>query len=395
MVDKIIKFDIQLAVAATQAAGVQQMHTPQVLGQHQLTFYPSATPVAGSLAVYGRTIGANDWSLITTIDMTWGQQLFPFAGIFDRFKCVPTGFDAAKKYWVTITTANVGLFTSGVPALVTRSQIATGITATKDVTITRHLMIPQHQLQVDCVGAPAGSVAVFAKALNGALVPLGTVRLISGPRHILFRGYYSGLQFVPTGLGAASLNVTLLSVEDGILGPSLDMLMPMSTGRLLDGQALVYSAAQGRFRPKSFDGFYAHLHAAASQTIATATLTPVKWAVPVYDTLGFSLGAADGYTTITIPYGVSSVILKSNINWTANAVGYVQAFLYKNGAQNSIFAANLNTATVGPNNLIVSPVLSTVVGDTWSVEVEQSSGANLTITDVSFNGTWFSLEVVQ
>lgn len=241
------KYDIQLAVSATQAQGQKSAGMPQGLAQYHIAFAVSSVPAVGSLAIQGITQGASDWSLITTIDMTQGAQQIPFMGMFDRIRCVPTGFDAGKSYTVTVTTIDKGLYANGLDKSLTRSQIAAGITATKNVNINSHSLIPLHQLHVDCVGTPAGSVAVFGKPINGALVPLGSISLTSGPRHMLFRGLFDGLQFVPTGLAGAKLNFTLVSGEDGMMGPSLDMLMPSSTALLVDGATIIYSAAAQRF----------------------------------------------------------------------------------------------------------------------------------------------------
>lgn len=393
------KFDVQLAVGATQAGGTQEARSPEVLAQHHLAFMVSAVPAVGSLAVYGRTIGAKDFSLITTVDMTAGAQLIPFMGIFDKFRAVPTGFDAGKKYWLTVTTSESGMFGPSVPKLVTRNTIGSGLTASTNLSMKGHMLIPQHQLQLDCVGTAAGSVTVFAKPLNGGLVPLGTIAMASGPRHILFRGFFDEIQLVPTGLAGAKVNATLVSVEDGLVGPSLEMLMPMSTGQFLDGQAAVYSAAAGRFVPRKTlrrGALYILNVTAVVPTSVMTAANPLTWALAgqQYDTDG--IWAAGNPTRFTVPKGCTAVQLGGNCEWAASAVGARRLRVQKNGADfNGQGDDHSATQSVNGNirqNLYCGPV-DVVAGDYFELDVTQNTGGNLNVN--SGTNTWFLMRLTD
>lgn len=397
------KFDVQLAVGATQAGGTQEARSPEVLAQHHLAFMVSAVPAVGSLAVYGRTIGAKDFSLITTVDMTAGAQLIPFMGIFDKFRAVPTGFDAGKKYWLTVTTAERGLFGPSVPKLITRNTIGSGLTASANLPMKGHMLIPQHQLQLDCVGAAAGSVAVFAKPLNGGLVPLGTIAMASGPRHILFRGFFDEIQLVPTGLAGAKVNATLVSVEDGLVGPSMDMMMPMSTGQFLDGQAAVYSAAAGRFVLRKTLRRGALFILNASQSIPTAATlnaapTPLSWVAAGKQYDSDVIWALANPTRFTVPVGCTAVEIKGNVEWGANAVGGRRCRAWKNGADfNGQFDdEDLSIGAGGANNNrqngSCGPV-DVVAGDYFEFVVTQNTGGALNAN--SGTNTWFLMRLTD
>lgn len=137
------------------------------------------------------------------------------------------------------------------------------------------------------------------------------------------------------------------------------------------------------------------VYLSANQSIADDTLTAINWDSEEYDTDGFHESATNP-SRLTIPAGVSKVIVKAQIAWLENSTGKRLIYQTKNG---TTFAGRGNSfIPASPSYNTCHQVISTMVdvaeGDYFEVLVQQDSGGALDVR----NGkaySWFAIEVVE
>jgi hypothetical protein len=120
-----------------------------------------------------------------------------------------------------------------------------------------------------------------------------------------------------------------------------------------------------------------------AQNIVTATPTPATFTTLARDNYS-------GYSTATSTYTVpvaGTYVLNVLMHWAANATGARQALLKQNGT------ATVLISNATPNSGAVTTVLSgsvqCAVGDTLTIQLDQTSGGNLsTQVGSGFNSSW-------
>jgi hypothetical protein len=142
----------------------------------------------------------------------------------------------------------------------------------------------------------------------------------------------------------------------------------------------------------------------SAQSISNSTWTAIQYQSEVYDTSAiFDAGSP---TRLTVPSGVTKVVVKANTNWQGSASGQRQITIRKNGVSfgDSTSSAyqgqpNQGTGSAGSGNQnIASPVLSVTAGDYFECEVFQDSGGALNVAHSNTKAayvTWFSMEIVE
>ncbi len=105
---------------------------------------------------------------------------------------------------------------------------------------------------------------------------------------------------------------------------------------------------------------------------------------------------------MTVPAGVTKIRLRGQIGFEANATGYREIVVYKNGSANYSalrFRDNgLSTgASASPYLNLISPVYTVTAGDYFELMAYQNSGGALYAaggaTDLAAQ-TWFEMEIV-
>jgi hypothetical protein len=121
------------------------------------------------------------------------------------------------------------------------------------------------------------------------------------------------------------------------------------------------------------------------QTITTATPTLVSFTRETGDTDGY---IAVTSTTITVPSaaippGFTTVIMDVRFfaSWASNTTGIRRATLLVDGSDN--VSSNYSAATANTTDHIVSWFVFAAAGTEFELEVEQTSGGNLSLTNAS------------
>lgn len=132
-----------------------------------------------------------------------------------------------------------------------------------------------------------------------------------------------------------------------------------------------------------------------AQSVPDNTNAAVSWETEEYDTDSIHDNATNN-SRLTVPTGVTRVILRANIKWAANATGRRNTVILKNGLSFAGAPAVEQQAPTGPasvgQNLVSAPVLVTAT-DFFEVSVVQTSGGNLNIN--LGTESWFSMEVIE
>lgn len=161
-----------------------------------------------------------------------------------------------------------------------------------------------------------------------------------------------------------------------------------------DGQALVFEASSGKFKPgdvasgggggtKKYNvgiGPRTRLHRATTQTIPTVTWTAIQWDTEAEDAVNaFSAGFN---TRVTVPAGMKYARATGYVNWNSNVsgAGLIAAALRRNGVEiGSTGGSSLVTSRGG---LTQSPVnfatewFPVTAGDYYELFVIQNTGSN-------------------
>lgn len=132
----------------------------------------------------------------------------------------------------------------------------------------------------------------------------------------------------------------------------------------------------------------------AGQTLTTGTPTALAFSVEEYDDDNYHDNATFN-SRITIPAGVTRVILSAQVSFDANAVGYREVVITKNGGgfagQARPIANAVTTSTIRTRMMAETAPIIVSAGNFFEVVVEQTSGGNL---DVESGGslTWFAIQ---
>ena len=126
-----------------------------------------------------------------------------------------------------------------------------------------------------------------------------------------------------------------------------------------------------------------------SLSSGTGTIVPHQEASEDTDNF-WSAGAS---TRLTIPSGVTRVILSAGVRFNSSA-GLIDLHIYKNGAEfNGMPRTRLDTNAVIPWLSIKSCAIPVVAGDYFEVRVIRGGGSGSEIT--ADEGTWFAIEVIE
>jgi hypothetical protein len=123
------------------------------------------------------------------------------------------------------------------------------------------------------------------------------------------------------------------------------------------------------------------------ETIPNSVPTDISWDATVYDVGGWWSGANP--TRLTVPAGVSRVIVSCNIQWATNNVGGRLVIHKKNGGTFPGQGASRLVPTENADANVHSAVVDVVAGDFFEVRVTQTSGGNLDLNDAPSN--WFAI----
>jgi len=125
--------------------------------------------------------------------------------------------------------------------------------------------------------------------------------------------------------------------------------------------------------------------------ISANTATAINWDSAEYDTDSYFGGG--GTSILTVPSGVSKIILRSQIRWTANSSNEREVLFYKSGSANYQGRAYSNRDARSKLLMnISSPVLNVLPGDNFECVVYQNSAGNQFVQ--SDYSTWFSIQAV-
>lgn len=131
------------------------------------------------------------------------------------------------------------------------------------------------------------------------------------------------------------------------------------------------------------------------QPILDTTSTFLTWDLENYDDANIHDNIVNN-SRLTVPAGVSRIILRGNLQWESNLVNDVITSFRKNGAL-FIGAPSLNTEgdTIPISENLVSAVLTVIPGDYFNFQVTQFSGVTLDVLEDSGRRTWFSMEIIE
>lgn len=139
----------------------------------------------------------------------------------------------------------------------------------------------------------------------------------------------------------------------------------------------------------AFQGALAEL--TANESIASGSETTLPLDAAVYDTDGF--WSAGSPTRLTVPEGVSRVIVAANVRWASNSTGQRFMRIRKNGIDFKGMPFARFTAEAQTEMNAASAVVDVSPGDFFELRVFQSSGGPLDVD--AHQGTWFSIEAVS
>ncbi len=128
----------------------------------------------------------------------------------------------------------------------------------------------------------------------------------------------------------------------------------------------------------------------ADEATANGVAEIIDWDVEIDDPEGMHDGVNP--SRLTVPAGVSKVVLKAQAVWTSNSTNGRFMTLFKNGSNNlgGFRVQSRNAGGSTAPHILVSPELSVAPGDYFEIQVVQDGGA------LSFlKESWFSMEVVE
>jgi hypothetical protein len=132
----------------------------------------------------------------------------------------------------------------------------------------------------------------------------------------------------------------------------------------------------------------------AVQSISSGSWTAISWTGEDFDTNNFH-STTTNPSRITIPAGISKVILYAGYNWSVNTVGLRSHGIFKNG---SFIVTELHALTGGYNagSITTGPV-SVTEGDYFEFQVLQNSGSTITFGEntSALSGVYFSMQVLE
>jgi len=149
--------------------------------------------------------------------------------------------------------------------------------------------------------------------------------------------------------------------------------------------AMVFDAAGHASMPQNVVAFRAY--SLVAQSFANSTFTKVALATKLFDTAS----AFDNVTNNRFQPLVSGYYqINGQINFVGASAGYVQAAIYKNGAQYSPGSACANNTSTGGSGLVADVVY--LNGSTDYVELWgwQNSGGALTLIQIGNGANYFS-----
>lgn len=132
----------------------------------------------------------------------------------------------------------------------------------------------------------------------------------------------------------------------------------------------------------------------ANQSIANNTNITLNWASESYDTDSYHDNSTNN-SRLTVPSGVSKVIVSGQVRWDNNGTGTREILLEKNGS-NSFDGRpfeHIEAQTDRTMQSFVSPVLAVTPGDYFEMVAWQDSGASRDIE--SHVATWFSIQAIE
>ena len=177
-----------------------------------------------------------------------------------------------------------------------------------------------------------------------------------------------------------------------------------AAGQVLDGETRLFycdgTDVIGLTDSTSDGGVGGGAHAGAlvtmtsNQSIANNSNTAIAWDNEAYDTDGFHDNAVNN-SRLTVPGGVTKVIVSGQIRWDSSAAGTREILLEKNGS--GTYAGrpfeHMEAQTNRTMQSFVSPVLAVTGGDYFELIVWQDSGGARDVE--SHAATWFSLQVIE
>lgn len=140
---------------------------------------------------------------------------------------------------------------------------------------------------------------------------------------------------------------------------------------------------------RSIGATYDRVKLTSSQSIASGAATVLPWSADVSNEASYSSGSP---SVLTVPSWCTRVRLTANIVWDANSAGYRKSRFLKNGAAFLGGSSSVSTPPAGATceQHIVTGPIQVVGGDTFSVEVTQTSGGNINVAASSYS--WFCIE---
>lgn len=146
------------------------------------------------------------------------------------------------------------------------------------------------------------------------------------------------------------------------------------------------------YRNLSLRGKRCTVTLSADQNISASVLTDVSWGAATDELGAWSAGSP---TILTVPTGVSKIRLTVETGWASDATGSRMMIVYKNGSTFSPGFPRDERAAAGTLNTTAtctSPVLSVAPGDTFKVQVQQTTAGAIALKAASASLT---MEVVE
>jgi hypothetical protein len=127
----------------------------------------------------------------------------------------------------------------------------------------------------------------------------------------------------------------------------------------------------------------------ADESMPNGTHTDIPWDAEVYDVGDWWSNANP--TRLTVPTGVTRVIVSTNVIWAINDTGERWLGLFKNAALGLFFGQGSlrHLATNGSELNVTSAVVEVVAGDFFVANVRQTSGGNLNV--LAQEASWFAI----
>jgi hypothetical protein len=132
----------------------------------------------------------------------------------------------------------------------------------------------------------------------------------------------------------------------------------------------------------------------ADQTFTTAVAASVTWDQETYDTDSIH-DTVTNNARLTVPSGVTKVILRGGVVWEGSSAGYRQILIQKNGAVmdgRPVQYMSPSTTDV-PGMNITTPVLVVTATDYFTLEALQTSGGNLKVQ--TSTASWFEMQIIE